>query len=242
MTDAIVITGAASGLGLAMTGEFLARGETVAAVCRHVSDPLHALKDACRAGGRLYLYEQDLNDRDAVAGLMHTIEATTPCRALINNAACAFDGLTAAISPSEMEEMLSVNLLAPMLLCRAAAMHMIQRRRGAIINITSAAAHRALPGLSVYGATKAALEHFSKTLAREIGARGIRVNCVAPGFLDTQMSASLSGFQRSQISRRTPLPAETTIQDVCMAVVFLLSDAAKQITGQILCIDGGFTL
>jgi 3-oxoacyl-[acyl-carrier protein] reductase len=242
MTEAIVVTGATGGLGLALTEALLAKGNTVVGVCRHKADALRAAAENIGAEDRVLIFERDLTDRAGVARLFHDIEEATPCRALINNAACAHDGLAAIISPAEMEEMTRVNFLAPMLLCRAAGMHMARRRQGSIVNITSVAAHRALRGLSVYGATKAALEQFSRALARELGPRGVRVNCVAPGFLETRMSVGLTEDQKEQIVRRTPLQQCTSLEDVCAAVIFLLSDAAEQITGQTLLVDGGFSL
>jgi len=192
--------------------------------------------------GRLILLRRDLSDPRVASSVLHEVEEMQPCDSLVNVAGIAHPGLTAALSIPAVIEMANVNLIAPIMLSRVAGMYMMRRRSGCIINVSSIAATSALDGLTVYGSTKAGLEQFSRGLARELGPRGVRVNCVAPGFLSTAMSASLGEKDRSRIRRRTPLNAEIRVDDVCENIEYLLSDAAKTITGQVIKIDGGFSL
>jgi 3-oxoacyl-[acyl-carrier protein] reductase len=137
--------------------------------------------------------------------------------------------------------MLSVNLKGSIVFVREAVRQMlVERSTGASITvISSVVASRGSPGLSVYAATKAGLEGFAKSLAREVGPRGIRVNAIAPGFLETDLSASLSPENRSRIARRTPLGRLGLPADIVGAIEFLASPRAAFITGQVLTIDGG---
>ena len=173
----------------------------------------------------------------------------------IANAAIAHEGVLATMRDDEIDAMLTVNLRGSILLVRECVRQMLaapsSRSRGvegqtqgpacspSITLISSIVASRGSSGLSVYAATKAGLEGFAKSLARELGPRGIRVNSIAPGFLDTDLSASLSPENRSRIIRRTALGRLGTAADVVGAVEFLTSPAASFITGQVLTIDGG---
>jgi 3-oxoacyl-[acyl-carrier protein] reductase len=145
------------------------------------------------------------------------------------------------MADSEIDAMLSVNLKGSIVFVREAVRQMlVERSTGASITvISSVVASRGSPGLSVYAATKAGLEGFAKSLAREVGPRGIRVNAIAPGFLETDLSASLSPENRSRIARRTPLGRLGLPADIVGAIEFLASPRAAFITGQVLTIDGG---
>ena len=159
----------------------------------------------------------------------------------IANAAVAHEGVLATMADSEIDAMLSVNLKGSIVFVREAVRQMlVERSTGASITvISSVVASRGSPGLSVYAATKAGLEGFAKSLAREVGPRGIRVNAIAPGFLETDLSASLSPENRSRIARRTPLGRLGLPADIVGAIEFLASPRAAFITGQVLTIDGG---
>lgn len=141
----------------------------------------------------------------------------------------------------EIDSMLSVNLRGSIVLVREAVRQMLLNpsASSSVVVLSSIVAARGSPGLSVYAATKAGLEGFAKSLARELGSRGIRVNAVAPGFLDTDLSASLSAENRSRIIRRTPLGRLGEPADIVGAIDFLSSARAAFITGQVLTIDGG---
>jgi 3-oxoacyl-[acyl-carrier protein] reductase len=160
----------------------------------------------------------------------------------IANAAIAHEGVLATMRDDEIDSMLAVNVKASIVLVRECVRQMLghsPRAAPTITLISSIVASRGSPGLSVYAATKAALEGFARSLARELGPRGIRVNAVAPGFLETDLSATLSAENRARIARRTALGRLGLPADIVGAVEFLTSPAAGFITGQVLTIDGG---
>ena len=159
--------------------------------------------------------------------------------ALINNAAVAIDGVLALAMEEDIETMLDVNLKAALLLCKEASRHMLAQRSGVILNISSIIAERGFSGLAGYAATKAGMVGMTRALARELGGRNIRVNALAPGYLETDMSASLEDRQRDQIIRRTPLGRLGTPADIVPTVRFLLSPDSGFLTGQVITIDGG---
>lgn len=158
---------------------------------------------------------------------------------LINNAGVASEGVLPVMRESEIARVLDINLKAAILLTRATTRVMLRRSRGCIVNISSILGLRGASGLSVYAASKAGLIGFTKSLARELGSRRIRVNAVAPGYFETEMSASLSSAQKAQIIHRTPLGRLGMVEDVVPVVDFLVSDQARFITGEVIVVDGG---
>ena len=164
-----------------------------------------------------------------------------PIRALVNNAALAHDGVLATLHPSQIEEMLTVNLLGTILVTKAALRSMLIGRRGRIVNIASIVASTGFRGLSVYAATKAGLVGFTRSLAREVGQAGLTVNVVSPGFLETEMSAGLGSDERAKIERRSPLGRLATTTSVAEAVLFLLGPGGADITGTEIVVDAGNT-
>jgi len=142
---------------------------------------------------------------------------------------------------TDIHRQIALNLEAVVLLTRACLKGMLPQQSGSIVNVSSINALRGHAGVSVYSATKAALIGLTRSLAVEVGQRGIRVNCVAPGYFESEMTAGLTGQQRERIVRRTPLRRLGTVGDIAAAVRFLLSADAAFITGQTLAVDGGFT-
>ncbi len=161
--------------------------------------------------------------------------------ALVNNAAVGADGLLTLMRETDIHRQIALNLEAVVLLTRACLKGMLPQQSGSIVNVSSINALRGHAGVSVYSATKAALIGLTRSLAVEVGPSGIRVNCVAPGYFESEMTAGLTGQQRERIVRRTPLRRLGTVGDVAAAVRFLLSADAAFITGQTLAVDGGFT-
>ena len=164
----------------------------------------------------------------------------------VANAAVAAEGILATMSDADIDAMVMVNLRGAIVLVRECVRQFLAQPRtrpedeaGSVVVVSSVVAARGSPGLAVYAATKAGLEGFSRCLAREVGPRGIRVNAVAPGFLATELSATLSPVDRDRIARRTPLGRLGATADVVGSIDYLTSQEASFITGQTLTIDGG---
>jgi 3-oxoacyl-[acyl-carrier protein] reductase len=160
---------------------------------------------------------------------------------LVNNAAVGVDGLLTLMRPEEIRHTIALNLEGAIHLIQAGARVMLTQQSGSIISIPSVNAVRGHRGVSVYSATKAALDGLTRSLARELGPRGIRVNTVAPGYFTSDMVSSLTEEQRQRIVRRTPLGRLATFEDIVDAVRFLAGPDSRFMTGQSLVVDGGFT-
>lgn len=237
-----VISGGSRGLGLAIVERLLDRGDNLATFSRSGSAALDSLLAA--HPDRLHAEQVDAASPDALRAFVDRVAGRfgriDHC---IANAAVAHEGLVATVRDDEIDAMLDVNLRGSIVLVRECLRQMLIRpvdaRAASVVVISSVVAGRGSSGLAVYAATKAGLEGFSKSLAREVGPRGIRVNVVAPGFLETDLSASLSERDRGRIARRTPLGRLGQPEDVVGAIDFLTSPRAAFITGQVLTIDGG---
>jgi len=235
-----LVSGGSRGLGLAIVERFLERGDEVATFSRSGSEPLDRLGE--RHGHRLVAERLDASDADAVRGFVARVgERFGRIDHCVANAAIAQEGVLATMTDAEIDAMLAVNLRGSIVLVREVVRQMLVNRStfASVTMISSVVATRGSPGLSVYAATKAGIEGFVRSLARELGSRGIRVNAVAPGFLETELSASLSEEDRGRIVRRTPLGRLGQVADIVGAVEFLASSRAGFITGQVITIDGG---
>jgi len=236
-----LISGGSRGLGLAIVERLLARGDRVATFSRSGSPALAAL--AAAHPDRLHAESLDGSDSAAVIGFVgRVVERFGGLDHCIANAAIAHEGVLATMRDDEIDSMLAVNVKASIVLVRECLRQMLARSPApgpSITLISSIVASRGSPGLAVYAATKAALEGFARSLAREVGPRGIRVNAIAPGFLETDLSATLSADNRARLARRTALGRLGTTADVVGALEFLTSPRAAFITGQVLTIDGG---
>lgn len=234
-----LVSGGSRGLGLAVVERLLARGDSVATFSRSGSESLAAL--AAKHPGRLLIESLDAADASALRGFVERAAAAFgSIDHCIANAAIAHEGVLATATDAEIDAMLAVNLRGSIVLVREAVRQMlVKAEQPSVTLVSSIVASHGSPGLAVYAATKAGLEGFARSLARELGPRGIRVNAVAPGFLETDLSASLSADNRSRIIRRTPLGRLGLPADVVGAVDFLSSPRAAFITGQVLTIDGG---
>jgi 3-oxoacyl-[acyl-carrier protein] reductase len=227
-------------LGLEIVRQQLEQGHTVFAISRNRSQPLESLIE--QHPGRCHFVPHDLGQvsdgqfRDLAA----QIDPGIPIQGLVNNAAVAYDDLVTNLDLDRLTEMLQVNLVAAMALTGFVIRNMLlHRTHGTLVHVSSIAAQHGSKGLSMYGASKGALESFSKNIAQEWGSRGIRSNCVVPGFLETEMSAGLSDKQKAAIAGRTALKQVATVESVAATVGFLLSPGSASITGQNLVVDAG---
>lgn len=237
-SQVVVISGGSRGLGAAIVESLLGNGHTVATFSRKATEfTSHCAENYPE---RFSFQEVDARDTDKLHEFTkQAYESFGRIDVLINNAAVAIDGVLALSRDEDIEFMLDVNLKAALILARESARYMLLQDQGSIINIASIIAMRGFSGLSTYAATKAGMIGMTRALARELGGRNIRVNAVAPGYLETDMSEALSEHQRQQIIRRTPLGRLGTAADVVPWVNFLLTDESGFVTGEVITIDGG---
>lgn len=238
----VVVTGGSRGLGLAIARRLASAGFGVVTIARRISDQLSAAMRESRSGGSLDFVPFDLGEVKGIPQLARTLRKEFgPVYGLVNNAALGTDGLLANMRDSQIEELLRVNTLAPIVLSKYVARAMMADGGGRIVNVASIIGFTGYSGLSVYGATKASMLGFTRSLAREVGRLGINVNAVAPGFLDTDMTGSMDDDVRQKIARRSALRRLADVDDVADAVEFLMGDKAKSITGTVLTVDAGST-
>jgi 3-oxoacyl-[acyl-carrier protein] reductase len=192
--------------------------------------------------GELHFVPFDLNDIDAIPGLIQKIRKDFgPIYGLVNNAAAGTDGVLALMHTSQIEQLVRVNTVSPIVLTKYVVRSMLSEGSGRIVNIASIIGFTGYRGLSVYAATKASMLGFTRSLAREVGRHGVNVNAVAPGFIETDMTQNLGDAQRGQIARRSALQRLPDVEDVANAVEFLLGEKARNITGTVLTVDAGST-
>lgn len=234
----VILSGGSRGLGQAICESLLADGYQVATFSRSRTDFID--QAAKTYGDRFYYDVVDAAQPDSLRKFVHAShQRFGQVDALINNAAIAIDGVLALANDEDLERMLDINLKASLLLAKECSRLMLARRSGVILNVSSIIALRGFSGLVGYAATKAGMVGMTRALARELGGRGIRVNAIAPGYLETEMSEGLSDEQRQQITRRTPLGRLGHAADVVPWVKFLLSPESGFVTGQVIAIDGG---
>lgn len=235
----VLISGGSRGLGQALVDGLLAAGYAVSTFSRSETSFTRGL------AGRddFYFETADVSqtpDLERFVRAAHT--ALGPITGLINCAGIAVDGVLATMTDDQIETVLNVNLSGALRLTRIVLRRMLlSRERRTIINISSIVGLRGYNGLAAYGASKAGMDAMTRALARELGDRNIAVNSIAPGYLETEMTHGLDDSQREQIVRRTPLGRLGKPADVVGPTLFLLSDAASFITGQVLTVDGGIT-
>ena len=241
----VIVTGGSRGLGLGIARRLADAGFCVIAVARKESSDLTAAIEHAEAvrPGSLHFTPFDLADIDAIPELIKTVRKRFgPFFGLVNNAGISAEGLLATMHTSQIEQLVRLNTLSPMVLTKYVVRAMMADGGGGrIVNMASIIASTGYSGLAAYGATKASMNGFTKSLAREVGRVCITVNSVAPGFVDTEMTRDLKEEQKQQIIRRSPLKRLADIDDIANAVEFLLSDKAKSITGTILTVDAGST-
>ena len=240
----VIVTGASRGLGLAITEALAASGYRVLAIARTAGTALQALSTSAAQAGRgaVQFYPFDLLEVAAMPQLVTRLrQEVGPLYGLVNNAGLGTAGLLAMMPVAQIETLIRLNTLSPIVLTKQVVRSMMSERAGRIVNISSIVALTGYQSLSVYSATKAALIGFTRALAREVGQLGITVNAVAPGFVATEMTRELDARQREQIIRRSALRRMPEPSDVAATVKFLLSEEARNITATTLTVDAGNT-
>src|ERR1700736_3916172 len=240
----VIVTGGSRGLGLAMARTLAAGGYRIIALARGSTEDLMAASRAAADSGRgaIEFRACDLSDLVRIGPLVKALRADFgPLYGLVNNAGLGTSGVLSNMRDQDIQRLIQLNTVSPILLSKYVVRSMMAQREGRIINIASIVASTGYSGLSVYSATKASLVGFTRSLAREVGELGITVNALAPGFIDTDMTHELDALQREKIARRSALHRMPESIDVARSVEFLLGEGGRNITGSVITIDAGNT-
>ena len=235
-----LITGISKGLGLKTAEALLQKGWTVYGISRSQTKGLKEL--ILQFPEKLKWLEYDLGDGEKVRQSIFKdwIGFDTPIHGFVNNAALAYDDIITNLDLASLEKMYRVNVFTPMMLTKFVLRQMLLHNiKGSIVHVSSISVHTGYKGLSMYASTKGALEAFSKNTAREWGEKGIRSNCLVAGFMETEMSSTLSDSQKNRIYQRTSMKQPVDVGSVAGTIGFLLSDESKSITGQNIHVDNG---
>jgi len=239
-----IVTGASRGIGRAIAVALAAEGARVV-VNYHASPQAaeQAVAEIMSAGGQATTRQADVGDfAQAEALVKFAIETYGDLQILVNNAGITRDGLILTMSEADWDDVLRTNLKATFNCSKVAVRHMLRRRYGRIVNITSVAGQIGNPGQTNYSASKAGQIGFTRSLAREVASRNITVNAVAAGFIDTEIWSSVPVEAQQSLLGMIPLGRKGTVEDVARAVVYLASDDAAYVTGHVLSVDGGMAM
>ena len=240
----VIVSGGSRGLGLCISLRLAASGFAVHAVARRMTTELSEAIESVDAegAGTLSFQSFDLTELAGLGSFLKKLKVEIgPIYGLVNNAGIGTSGLASRISDADVESLIRLNVTVPILLTKHVLKSMLAQGDGRIVNISSIVSMTGYSGLSAYSASKAALNGFTGSLARELGCAGITVNSVAPGFIDTDMTESLQGDARAKIERRNSLQRLAEVGDVAHMVDFLMSEKARNITGAIMKVDAGGT-
>ena len=233
-----IVTGSARGIGREIALRLAEAGANI--VISDIADAEPVAEEIKKMGRQSLAVMTDVTSASDVAGLVEkAIEKFGRIDILVNNAGIARDQLLMRMSDEDWEAVLNVNLKSVFLCTRAVLRHMVKQRWGRIISISSIVGVVGNPGQANYASAKAGIIGFTKTIAREVGSRGITVNAIAPGFIVSKMTEQLSEEQKGEMLKRIPLGSLGTPRDVAEAVAFLASEEARYITAQVLGVDGG---
>lgn len=239
-----LVTGASRGIGRAIALELTRQGMTVIGTATSeagAASITEAIKAADGAGWGATLDVRDAAGVDALIGDIET-KTGSAITVLVNNAGITRDTLAMRMKDEDWDDVLDTNLKSVFRMCRAVMRGMMKARTGRIVNITSVVGHAGNPGQANYCAAKAGVSGMTRSLARELGSRGITVNCVAPGFIDTDMTKALDEGQKTALLSNIPLGRLGTPEDIASAVAYLVSPAASYVTGSTIHVNGGMYL
>ncbi len=238
-----LVTGAGRGIGRAIALKFAAEGADVACVSRTMENSQRVADEIQALGRKAWPYAVDVADGAAVTQAVETILASCgKVDILVNNAGVTRDGLLVRMSEADWDTVLNTNLKGAFLFTKSLTRAFMKQRSGRIINIASIVGLIGNAGQCNYAASKAALLGFTKSAARELASRGVLVNAIAPGFIETDMTASLKEELKAEVLKTIPLGAFGQAEDIANAALFLAGSAARYITGQVLTVDGGMVM
>ena len=238
-----VVTGAGRGIGRAIALKFASEGADVVCVSRTAENSEKVANEIRSLGRKSWAYSVDVADSAAVAATGEKILSDTGrIDILVNNAGVTRDGLLMRMADADWDVVLNTNLKGAFSFTKAFTRALVKQRSGRIINVASVIGLIGNAGQCNYSASKAGLIGFTKSIARELGSRGITVNALAPGFIETDMTADLNEELRAELLKKIPLNSFGQAEDIACAALYLASPAARYITGQVLTVDGGMVM
>ena len=236
----VIVTGASRGIGLALADAFAAAGANVAICATREQALQEAAQKLAVHGGKVFTKVVDISQAQACEDFVaDTVKQFGSLDILVNNAGITKDNLTVRLSEQDWDDVININLKGSFFMSKAALKVMFKKRSGSIVNISSVVGEMGNPGQANYVASKAGLIGLTKTLAKEFGSRQVRVNAVAPGFVQTAMTDSLPEDIKNKALESIPLKRFATVDDIAKAVLFLAGDDAAYITGHVLAVNGG---
>ena len=238
-----IVTGASKGIGKAIAKIFAQAGTHVVCVSRTKDDLNILKKEILNDGGSVSIYSCDVSNFDEVEGLIrNTVEEFSKIDIIVNNAGITRDGLIMRMSDEDWNTVIDINLKGTFNAIKAVSRQMIKQKSGRIINISSVVGLKGNAGQANYAASKAGIIGLTKSSSKELASRGITVNCIAPGYIATDMTDQLTDKVKEEIINRIPLGYIGKTDNIAAAALFLASDEAEYITGQTISVDGGMVI